>query len=159
MRPKDLLLISHLRANARTPMTKISKRTKIPVSTIFDKLKEYDQGLIKKHTCLLDFRTLGYDVKAHLLFKLPKEQREPFLSFLKAHQAINNVFRVNNGYDYLIEAVFKNLSELNEFYEATDAYRVEDRQEYFVLEDLAREQFMNYQPGFEILQKTTLTTR
>lgn len=156
MHKKDLLLISHLRKNARTPMTKISKQTNIPVSTIFDKLREYDKDLITKNTCLLNFRTLGYDVKAHLLFKVGKEARAAFLSFLQTSTHTNSIFRVNNGYDYLVEAVFKNLQELQEFYEQTDNYGLEAKQEYFILEDLAREQFMTYQPGFEVMHSEDL---
>ena len=33
---KDLLLISHLRQNARETMTNVSRSTGIPISTIFD---------------------------------------------------------------------------------------------------------------------------
>lgn len=153
MKQKDLLLISHLRKDARTPMTKISKQTKIPVSTIFDKLKEFNQDVINKHTCLLNFKGLGFDVKTHLLLKVAKEERERALSFLKQHPSTNNIFRINNGYDYLVEAVFKDLHELNNFYEEAEEKGIQEKQEYFILEDIAREQFMNHQPGFEIMQK------
>jgi len=151
MKDKDLLLISHLRKDARTPMTTISKNTRIPVSTIFDKLKTYKGNVIDKHTCLLNFKELGYEVKAHLLFKVQKEQREEFLKYIRTHGSTNNIFRVNNGYDYLVEAVFRNLHELQEFYEETENRGVEDKQEHFVLEDVAREQFLNHKPGFEIM--------
>ncbi|MBW2982937.1 Lrp/AsnC family transcriptional regulator [Candidatus Woesearchaeota archaeon] len=149
---KELLLLSHFRQNARESLTRISRRTSIPVSTIFDKLKTYENEVISKHTSLLDFRKLGFDLKAHLLFKVDKERREAFQGFLMSHPQVNNIFRINNGYDYLIEAVFTGLGDLDGFFEAASKNGAEERQEYFVLKDVAREQFLTYKPGFE---KTT----
>lgn len=144
---KDYLLLSHLRANARNSLTRISRNTRIPVSTIFDKLKEFEDTIIKKHTALLDFKKLGFDLKAHLLFRVAEEQKETFKQFLLAHKAINSIYRINNGYDFLVEAIFSNLKELDEFYQQAQTKGSVDRQEFFIMEDLARERFLSYQPG------------
>lgn len=147
---KDLAIIAHLRQNAREPMTIISKKTAIPISTIFDKLKDYEKSLIIKHTALLNFKKLGYDLKAHLLFKVRKEERESFARFIATHASVNSAFRINNGYDYMVEGVFRNLEDLNAFYDQADKRGVEDRKEFFILEDVAREQFMSREPGVDI---------
>ena len=55
---KDLLLMTHFRRNSRENLTQISRLTNIPVSTIFDKLREYEKGLIQRHTTLIDFRRI-----------------------------------------------------------------------------------------------------
>ena len=39
MKKKDQILLSYLRKDARMPLTKMSKKTNIPVSTLFDRLK------------------------------------------------------------------------------------------------------------------------
>jgi DNA-binding Lrp family transcriptional regulator len=143
---KDLILLTHLRRNAREPMASISKKTNIPISTIFDRLKEYERSVILKHTCLLNFKRLGFDLKTHLLFKVRKEEREGFGRFLATHSNVNSAFRINNGYDYLVEGVFRNLEDLNGFYEAADRHGAEERSEYFILEDITREAFMSRQP-------------
>lgn len=148
-RDKELLLLSHFRHNARESLTRISKKTNIPVSTIFDKLREYEQRMIEKHTSLLDFRKLGFDLKAHLLFKVEKERRDEFQRFLLAHPRVNSVFRINNGYDFMVEAVFVGLNDLDAFFEKASAHGVLQRQEYFVLKDVLREGFLSYRPGFE----------
>lgn len=148
-REKELLLISHFRHNARESLTKISRKTSIPVSTIFDKLREYETRMIEKHTSLLDFRKLGFDLKAHLLFKVEKSRRDEFQRFLMQHPRVNSVFRINNGYDYLVEAVFIGLHDMDSFFEETGVFGVQDRQEYFVLKDVLREGFLSYRPGFE----------
>ncbi|MBN1274732.1 hypothetical protein JXA12_00360 [Candidatus Woesearchaeota archaeon] len=92
--------------------------------------------LIKEHTCFLDFRRLGYDIydiKARLFFKAEKEEREWFLSFLKQQEGTNNIFRINNTNDYFVE----------------------QRQEHFILEDLAKVRFLNYEQGWEVLHRAS----
>jgi len=51
---KDLIVISYLRQNARETLTRLSRKTHIPVSTIYDKLKLHEHNLITKYTSLLD---------------------------------------------------------------------------------------------------------
>src|SRR3989338_7081393 len=104
---KDFILMTFFRNNARENLTRISRLTAIPVSTIFDKLREYEKDLIKKHATLVDFRKLGFDIRANLLFKISREQRDDFKDFLIKHENINSVFKVNNGFDFLVETVFK----------------------------------------------------
>lgn len=156
MHKKDFLIISHLRKDARMSMTQISKQTKIPVSTIFDKLREYDKQIIEKHSCILNFKALGYDIKAHTLYKVTKDDRETFIAFLRQHPSTNNIFRTNNGYDLLVESIFRDLQDLETFHEQTNQYQLEAKQEYFILEDLARERFMTHEQGFAITHSELL---
>ncbi len=150
-REKELLLLSHFRRNSRQSLTKISRETRIPVSTIFDKLKEYEQTIIKKHTCLLNFKKLGFDLRTTILFKVEKEKKESFQKFLLNNPSTNNVFKINNGYDFLIEAIFRDLREMDSFFEDADNRGVVDRKEFFILESIARENFLSYQPGMKSL--------
>ena len=140
---KDILLMTYFRNNARENLTKISRLTRIPVSTIFDKLKEYEKELIKKHTTLVDFKKLGFDIKTNILFKVARESREEFKEFLVKNQNVNSVFRVNNGFDFLVEGIFRNMEDVEKFTEALERFKIESRQEMFVLEDLKREGFLS----------------
>ena len=47
---KDLLLLNSLRENSRKSLTSLSKQTKIPVSTLFDRLKLLEKEDIIRHT-------------------------------------------------------------------------------------------------------------
>ena len=102
LQKKDILLITYLRNNARENLTKISRLTHIPVSTIFDRLKELETDLISKHTTLVNFKKLGFDIKINILFKVERNSREEFKEYLIKNQNINSVFRVNNGFDFLL---------------------------------------------------------
>jgi len=139
---KNILLMTYFRRNSRENLSQISRETNIPVSTIFDRLHELEKGLIKKHTTLLDFRKLGFDIKINILFKLGKESREEFQEFLIQNDNVNSLFRVNNGFDYLIEAIFKDINDMQKFTDSLESFHIEAKQELFVLEDLKREGFL-----------------
>ena len=59
--------MSYLRMNARETLTKISRKTKVPVSTVYQRIKNKEVNLILKHTSLIDFRKLGFMTKAQVL--------------------------------------------------------------------------------------------
>lgn len=142
MKSKDLLVLSHLRRNARMPLTKMSRATKIPVSTIFDKLKEMEQRIIDRHTVLMDFRKLGFDLKVNMLLKLPQNNRVRCRKFLRASEKVNSISAISNGFDFLIECIFKDMDEMNAFVRSLDPFQVMQKEDYFVLEDIKREEFL-----------------
>lgn len=144
MKNKDLQLLSRLRANARETLTKMSRKTHIPVSTIFDRLKMHERGIIQKHTSLIDFQQLGFTTRATVIIKTDKKDRDGMRDYLTMHQNINSLYKINNGYDYLIEAVFKNIKELEEFIEELEErYKIKSRQVYYIIEDIVREEFLS----------------
>ena len=153
VKEKDLQMIGYFRNNSRTSLTKLSRITRIPVSTLFDKLKEYEKSnIIKKHTSLVDFKKLGYDVKTHMLITANKDMKDNMQRFLVQHPRVNSVFRINNGFDFLIEAIFRNMNELDEFVKSLEEMNPKEKKEYFVMEDIKREEFLCYKDNLGILQ-------
>ncbi len=151
MQEKEILLISKFRENSRTSLTKLSRQTKIPVSTLFDKIKEYEKNkLIRKHTALIDFKQLGYHVKTQILLTAKKERKEELHKFLLRHPRINTFFRINNGYDYLAEAIFKDLEELDEFNRKLEEHEPQEKKEFFVMEDIKREEFLSHKENLGV---------
>lgn len=148
---KDVLLMTYFRNNARENLTKISKMTAIPVSTIFDKLREFEKDIIKKHTTLIDFKKMGFDIKINILFKIARDSREEFKQFLVTNENINSVFKVNNGFDFLVEAIFKDMNTMQKFTELIEKFQIEDKQEMFILEDIKREGFLADRMHVELL--------
>jgi DNA-binding Lrp family transcriptional regulator len=148
---RDILLMTFFRRNARENLTQISRLTRIPVSTIFDKLRDFERGLIQKHTTLVDFKRLGFDIRINMLFKISRDSREEFKEFLMGNENINSIFRINNGYDYMVEAIFRDMSDLQRFTESLDRFKIEGRQELFILEDLKRESFLSDEMHMKLL--------
>jgi len=140
---KDLLILSNLRENARISLTDISKKTSIPISTIFDKLRVHEGNLIIKHTTLVDFNKLGYNTKAWIALKTVKGSRENLKHFLSEHKKVNNIYLVNNKYDFLIEVICSNIKELRDFFEELEEkFEITEKQEHIIIEDIKREKFL-----------------
>lgn len=144
MKKQDLLVLSALRQNARLSLTKMSRATKVPVSTIYDKLKQYERDLIRKHTALIDFTKLGYNTRANLLVKVDRDQRDNMQEYLQAHKNVNSIYKINNGYDYMVELIFVHIKDLEDFMESLEKqFKILGQETYYVIDDIKREEFMS----------------
>ncbi len=151
MERKEYLVLSLLRKDARDNLTRISRKTGIPVSTLFEKLKKYEQHIITKHTSLLDFSTLGFNLRVQLVIKASKADRERLQQFLVKTPTVNNLYRVTNGSDFIVEAIFKDMTQFQDFTDQLDEYSIKAKQQYYILEDLKRESFLADQELLDIL--------
>lgn len=152
MKEKDLLLLAMLRANSRETLTRMSKKTAIPISTIFDRLKQHQGSLIKKHTAIIDFAMLGFSTRTTMTLKVGKGERESIRDYLTKHPHVNSVYKINNGFDYLIEAIFRNLKEVEDFLELLEErFKVKAKQVYYIIEDIKREEFLADPTSIELV--------
>ncbi|MEM4282209.1 MAG: Lrp/AsnC ligand binding domain-containing protein [Candidatus Woesearchaeota archaeon] len=141
---KDLVIIAHLRQNARMKLTAMSRKTALPVSTIYDRLQLHEGKTILKHSSLIDFSRLGFSARVNVLFKLGKTDKQEFVAFLSKHQNVNSLYRINNGFDFLAECIFKNIRELEDFFEQLDArFDIKHKEVYHVIDELKREAFLS----------------
>ena len=139
----ELRLVAVLRSNAREKLTDISRKIKLPVSTIHEKLKKYSGDLIKRHTILVDFSQMGYPIKTHSLIKVDKLDKTAMLEALIRHRNVDGVSRINNSYDFLLDAYFSSLSESEEFFEKLEGeYKIKKIDTYYILDEMKREGFM-----------------
>ena len=138
---RDEKLLQALRNNARMSLTKMSRLTKIPVSTLFDRLKAHEKSIILKHTTLLDFSQLGFDTKAQFLIKTENAKREQFKHYLRSLANVNSIYRLSNGFDFLVEGVFASTREVDEFKKTLENSFAIECNTHFVAEDVMREGF------------------
>ncbi len=143
MNEKERLIISHLRKDARTSLVAISHETNIPISTIYDKINRlHKDKVIKKYTALIDFSKLGLHHTAKLILKVDRSQREDLLYFLKKHPAINSIYEINGGKDFLIETIQKDVKEHLAFVELLkEKFMIIELQEFQILGEVEREKF------------------
>ncbi len=140
---KDLIIISELRKNDRESLTRLSRKTRIPVSTIYDRLKFQEKSIIKKHCALIDFSKIGFPTKTTILLKVPISKRKELLEHVSKNLNVNNVFKVNNDYDVLIEAIFRDMREAERFVERLEErFSIIDKKVFYVIEELKRESFL-----------------
>ncbi len=141
---KDLVIITHLRKNCRETLTSISKKSSIPISTIYEKIKRSEGGIITKNTCLVDFAKLGFNTRAKIVIQANASGKSELLSFLMKNQNVNSVYKINNGYDFMIEGIFRNMRELEDFLELLqEKFRIKKQETYFIIDDLKREAFLS----------------
>jgi len=144
VKKKDVLLLAHLRQNSRVPLQKIAKKTRIPVSTLHDRVKARAGHCVLRNTCLIDFNKIGFNVKAHVLFRINKSDKEKACRFLANSVNVNNLYKINNGYDFIVEFIFRTISDLENFLEEFDAkFRIKSRDVHYIIEDLKREDFLS----------------
>lgn len=140
MKPNDEKILYHIRRNARTNLTTISRKTGIPVSTIFDRLRSHEGRLITKFTALLNFAELGYPVHVTVLIKVSPGQRTQMKHYLLAHPSVNDLYRINNGYDFQVTCVFRSVKESEDFMDELELkFHISARQVFHEIDVLARE--------------------
>ncbi len=144
MNEKDIAIISSLRGDARMALTEISKKTQIPVSTIFDRLKLHEKTVIKKHTSIVDFEKMGYNSKTVMVLKTKYDKRVLLKDYLESHNNVNNLYITNSGYDFMIETVFRNQKETQDFVDEIERhFELQEVKAYNIIEDVHREKFLS----------------
>ncbi|MBT7903190.1 Lrp/AsnC family transcriptional regulator [Candidatus Woesearchaeota archaeon] len=141
MDSKNIKLLTQLRVDSRQKLTVISKKTNIPISTLFDSLKFLKHQIISHSTILLNFSELGFDVKAQIFIKCDPIFRNRLRSHLLLHKSVNNLFKINNGWDFIAETVHRNVRELDYFIESLDVFNIANTEIHYILEDIKREGF------------------
>jgi len=142
---KEIQILSNLRNNGREKLTNISRKTKIPVSTIFDKIRRYEENfVIKKHSCLLNFSKLGFEIDVNILIKVEREERDLLKEYLLERDCLNSIYKLSNGYDFMVEGIFRDMQELNDFLEELEnGFNLMKNDVLYIVNELKREDFMN----------------
>ncbi|MFH1072369.1 MAG: hypothetical protein V1743_02985 [Nanoarchaeota archaeon] len=138
MNQVSLLLLDELRKDSRKPFSKISREQKIPVTTLFSHYEKLKSEIISKHTSLVDFKKLGYPVRAMVF--LQAADQEMLLKFLALHQNVNAVFRLE-GISCCADVVFQTINEYHEFLEELDRFSLVSKESYDIIEQLMHEGF------------------
>lgn len=141
MQKNYISLLNELRTNARESLTRLSKKTGIPISTIYDKLKEFNESYITKHTIIVDFKKLGYALRVSFLIKAQKDEKGICKEYLMNSSIVNNLFKINSGYDFIVECVFRDLDELDNFERKLEDFNLEKVERFFILDEIKRESF------------------
>jgi len=144
MKKSDEVIVSLLRENSRMSLTQMSRITRIPVSTIFERLKHYDKNVVKKSTVLVDFSKFGYGARARVLMKARKDEVQKLKEHLMASSCLNELYKVNNGYDFMAEFIFKTMKETEEYVEKLrENFNLEKEQVVYLIDEIGKEEFMS----------------
>ena len=136
---KELTVIRCLRKNARMSLVDISAKAGMSVSNTFSIVRKLKQDTLSRTFCELNYSSIGYNI--HICFIVRTKDREKLVSLLERDPFVNDMLRINNGNDYYIEAIFKNMSEVYLFAELLAENSVEVR-EHHIVKVLAKEKML-----------------
>ncbi|MFH1506125.1 MAG: hypothetical protein ABIE94_04035 [archaeon] len=146
LKPNDIEVLTYLRSNARQPLVRISEQTGIPVTTLYDKLRRHERSFIKKYTSLIDFSKFGFPVTTFLMIRGMKEEEEKLKTYLKQHPNVNSVYKTEPFTSFMIEGIFKKVYDVVRFFEELEQnFKIYEKRELYVTEEVAREKFMTQQ--------------
>ena len=148
---KDLLILTHLRADSRKSLAMISRETNIPISTIFDKVNKLGKNTISKYSPLLDFQKLGFGIRINFALKANDKKKQDLNDFLLENKNVNSMLRLNNDFDFFIETVFRDMKGLEEFSESLEPFKIKKKKKFFIIEDLKKEEFLTKPEHIKLL--------
>lgn len=144
MKKSEILILSNLRNNARESLTRMGRKTSIPISTIYEKMKGYENGVIKKYTIIIDFGKLGFNTRVSLFIKTSKDYRDKLKEFLVENKHVNSVYKVNNEYDFMVEGIFRELKEVEVFLDRLEnEFGVTNKMVHYIVDEVKKEGFMS----------------
>ena len=152
---KDLLVLSHLRQDARIKLTDLSKKVRVPVSTLFDMIRSFEShGVIRKHVSLVRFEDFGYRSKALIALSTHKSKRAKLLEVLEQCDHVNSLYKINNGWDFLAEVIFLGMKEVEDFIaDIEEKVKLKGKKVFYIIDELKKEEFLSNPQKEQILRR------
>jgi DNA-binding Lrp family transcriptional regulator len=143
----DQQLLLCLRKNGRIKLSEIVRQTGIPLTTVFQRMREFDKYVVKNAT-LLDFEKMGFSVRVFIAAK--SSDKEALQDFLFSNKNINTVSRTSNSHDFFFEAIFSTMRDFALFNDTLQLLKARIKL-YFVVEEIARECFLSQKGHMKLL--------
>jgi len=135
MDEKDRILLNELRKDSKRSVQDLSKATKIPSTTVYNRIKQLEkEGIIKQYTVKLDNKRVG---KIQAIFEVsinPSVNVSEFLKKIKAHA--DDVYSVAGDYQFLIKASFNDLGGVYSFTAQLQQLKADKVKTTIVLDEL-----------------------
>lgn len=116
----DLKILEALKDNSKLSTQKISKKTRIPMTTVFNRIKKMEkEEIIKKYSVVLDHKKLGKIITVYILIRYNisvwgKETTKAELHRdLLCLPCIEEIKYITGEYDIMLKAYVKDMEELN----------------------------------------------
>ncbi len=123
MDDKDKKIIICLQEHGRWSVQKIAKETRIPITTVYHRMKNLEkEGIIKKYMIEMDYKKVGLPLAAYVLvvvdYQSLKESR--FTQYeltqkLLEEKGVESASMVTGGTDIVLKIRVATIDELNQF--------------------------------------------
>ena len=141
---RELSMILHLRHDGRITLKSLGRATRTPISTAFERLKQFRKNGLIRPTVLVDFARIGFGSRILVAVKADRVIREELENYLVTHLNVNSVWHVNNGFTLVFEAVFRSMQHSEHFIEELDyLFKLRRKMVFYVLDESRREGFFS----------------
>ena len=140
----DLNVLGAMRQNARETLTAVSRKTGIPISTAFDKLRSLEaNGVVAKYTALLDWKQIGFCYRIILLLRVKKSQKEEVENWLEENAPVNNMMHLNGDWNLMLDLLFRNIADIESFVDAfKESFERTEIKVLYVMNNVKQEGFL-----------------
>jgi DNA-binding Lrp family transcriptional regulator len=118
---KDRKILQLLDADSRMSLTKISRKTGIPIDTVRYRIERMEKEKIFKYAIVIDHHKLGYPIfnEIHLQFvNFTVAEEESVKKYLKNTPNMVYGAKVAGKYDYVIAIMAKDMKEFDDVFHA-----------------------------------------
>ena len=123
MDDKDRKIIKCLQKHGRWSVQKIAKETRIPITTVYHRMKNMEkEGVIKGYTLQLDYKKIGLALAAYVLInvdynKLNENEISQYTLSKKilGEKEVESAAMITGGTDIMLKIRVANIDELNQF--------------------------------------------
>ena len=119
LQDKDMTIIEALHGNARLGVKQIARKTGIPITTVFNRIRNLEKkGVIKGYTTIIDKKMLGKEIEAFILINIAytsKLHQDDFSGELMALPEVDECYIISGATNLLIKVSTRDIDTLNEF--------------------------------------------
>ncbi|MBS1266115.1 MAG: putative HTH-type transcriptional regulator [Candidatus Woesearchaeota archaeon] len=117
---KDRKIIQALKQDSSRTTSKISKLTKIPITTVHNRIKKLEKNnIISGYTIQLNHELLGEDILVYILvsvkYTTKEMSQEKIAKRIKQNKCVEEVNIITGDNDMMVKARFNSISNLNKF--------------------------------------------
>ncbi len=112
---RDHALLAALCQNSRLSEKKLALKTRIPMTTVHNRLKKLcAQGVIKGYSLQLDYSKLGRPLVAYVMVKAaPRADQKKLLAYISARDSVAEAAMITGEFDMIFKARVASMDELN----------------------------------------------
>ena len=116
MDEKDLIIIDALKKDASLSVAKLSIKTNLPSTTIYNRVKKLrDSGIIKNYTINIDKERVYGNIVGIILIKATNTDQRTIVQKLLEHPSVENAAIMTGNTDIVIRIRVKSIEDLNKF--------------------------------------------
>jgi Lrp/AsnC family leucine-responsive transcriptional regulator len=119
LQEKDMRILGVLQENSRLGVKQISRKTGIPITTVFNRIKKLEQkGVIEGYKAVINRKKLGDEIEAFILINIvytSSLERDDFSRSLMALPEVEECYVISGATNMMIKVSVKDIDALNEF--------------------------------------------